>query len=360
MRIGIEAERANFANPTGVEHYAKQMILNLAKIDSENSYILYLRSEPQAWIKELPKNFKYKVMPFPIFWTQLRISWEMLVDRPDALFVMASALPIIHPKNSVVTIHDLGYIFYPETFTKFQRNYLHFADRYISLFARRIIAVSMQTKRDLIGQYHTDPDKIEVVHHGFDMSTENMEGSDEERERISKLPEKFMLALGTLQPRKNLIGLIDAFTELKKEKNIPHALVLAGGKGWLYDAIMRKIENNPDVIYFGYVQNRFDLLKKADLLVHPAFYEGFGMGLLDAFAAEVPVASSNVSSLPEVADQAAFYFDPHSREDMKRAIYEAITNEELRREKIALGKERLHEFTWKKCAEKTLDILKGE
>jgi glycosyltransferase involved in cell wall biosynthesis len=359
MRIGIEAERANVAAPTGVEHYAKQLIINIARIDLENQYVLYLRSAPQEWIKKLPANFSYKIIPFPVFWTQLRISWEMITDRPDALFIMASALPLIHPKNSVVTIHDLGYVFYPETFTRFQRNYLRFADRYISRFARKIIAVSEQTKKDLLTVYKTDPSKVEVVHHGFDMSTENMFGSDDERRRVAALPEKFILHLSTLQPRKNVIALIDAFIELKKEKNLPHSLVLAGGKGWLYDQIMEKIAHHPEVIYFGYIDDRFEILRKAQLLVHPAFYEGFGMGLLDAFAARVPVACSNTSSLPEVAGPAAVYFDPKSKEEMKQAIYEALTNEELRRELVAKGGERLKEFTWQKCAEKTLRILKG-
>jgi hypothetical protein len=108
MTIGIEAERANNPQKTGVEHYAKQLILHLAQIDAQNHYRLYLRSQPESWLLELPKNFSVKVMPFPIFWTQLRISWEMLVHPVDVLLIPASALPLIHPKKSVVTIHDLG------------------------------------------------------------------------------------------------------------------------------------------------------------------------------------------------------------------------------------------------------------
>ncbi len=354
MLIGIEAERANIDQTTGVEHYARQMILALAQIDRQNSYVLYLRTKPRKWILDLPENFKYKVIPFPIFWTQLRISWEMLWHMPDALFVMASALPLIHPKQSVVTIHDLGWEFYPETFGKFMRKYLRFSTWFACKFAARIIAVSEQTKKDLSAKYRLPENKVAVVHHGFDMHNEL---APENNDPEPVLPEKFILYLGTLQPRKNILGLVDAFLELKKEKNIPHFLVLAGGKGWLYDKIMEKISAHPEIIYLGYVKDRFAVLKKADLLVQPAFYEGFGLQILDAFYCGVPVACSNVSSLPEVGGDAAVYFDPHSREDMKRAIFEALTNAALRAALVEKGKERLEKFTWKTAAEKTLKLI---
>ncbi len=361
MRIGIEAERANIAEVTGVEHYAKQLILNLAKIDTENNYILYLRSEPQQWIKNLPQNFSYKVMPFPIFWTQLRISWEMLVAKPDALFIMASALPIIHPKNSVVTIHDLAWDFYPETFGKFMLNYLRFSTWFACKFARKIIAVSEQTKKDLLQKYHLPEDKVIAIHHGFDFATEFPFAIPEEQAKIAQLPEKFILFISTLQPRKNVLGLIDAFLKLKKEKSIPHSLVLAGGKGWLYDQIIEKIEQNKaaGIVYFGYVHDRLAILRKADLLVQPAFYEGFGMTVLDAFATDVPVACSNVSSLPEVAGDAAVYFDPKNSADMANAIYKAISDAQLRANLVSKGRARLKEFSWEKCARETLNVLKG-
>ena len=107
-----------------MEHYAKQLILHLAEIDHTNHYILYLRTEPESWFLNLPENFKVKVIPFPVFWTQLRISWEMLFHPVDVLFIPASALPVIHPKKSVVTIHDVGWLFFREAFTWFNRNFL--------------------------------------------------------------------------------------------------------------------------------------------------------------------------------------------------------------------------------------------
>ncbi len=362
MKIGIEAERANIQNPTGVEHYAKRLILALAEADKLNDYILYLRSEPQDWIKKLPANFKYKVMPFPIFWTQLRISWEMIWRKPDVLFIMASALPIVHPKNSVVTIHDIAWAFYPETFKPFTRNFLRFSTWYACIFAKNIIAVSEQTKKDLLERYKIKAEKIRVVHHGFDkneMFEDREHGAvyKAEMEKINNLPQKFILYLGTLQPRKNISGLIDAYIDLVNGDNIEHSLVIAGGKGWMYDQIMEKIKTHPQIIYFGYVHDRFALLHKAELLVQPAFYEGFGLQILDAFAAKVPVASSNVSSLPEVAGDAAVYFNPNSIAEIKDAIIRGVNDAQLRATLISRGTDRLASFTWQKCAQQTLSVL---
>ncbi len=365
MRIGVEAERANVSNPTGVEHYAQQLILALAKEDFENEYILYLRTKPASWLQQLPKNFKLKVMPFPIFWTQLRISWEMLVRPVDALFIMASALPLIHPKNSLVTIHDLAWEFYPETFKTFMRWYLRFSTWFACKFSRSIIAVSEQTKKDIAKIYKTNLSKISVIYHGFDAKSEipakaSQEELSKEQKKIAALPDKYILYISTLQPRKNVSGLIEAFVELKKEKQIPQSLVLVGGKGWLYEKIMQQIKDHPEVIYCGYGYDRFAYLKKADLLVQPSFYEGFGMSLLDAFASDVAVACSNVSALPEVAGDAAIYFDPKNKQEMKSAIYAAITDRSLHDSLIEKGRERLKLFTWQKCAKQTLALLKGE
>lgn len=357
MLIGIEAERANIEQTTGVEHYARQLIMALAEIDHENEYILYLRTKPCQWILDLPKNFKHKVIPFPFFWTQIRISWEMIFHKPDVLFIMASALPLVHPDKSVVTIHDLAWQFYPETFSFLMRNYLKFSTWFACKFAARIIAVSEQTKKDLIAKYKIFPEKVSVIYHGFDFANEISSSDAPEQEKISQLPEKFILYLGTLQPRKNILGLIDAFIELKEEKKIAHSLVLVGGKGWLYGEIVKRIEKHPEVIYLGYIKDRFAVLKKASLLVQPAFYEGFGLQILDAFYCNVPVAASNISSLPEVAGDAAVYFNPNSKAEMKDSIYKALTDDSLRSELVARGAARLKQFSWKQTAAKTLKVL---
>ncbi len=371
MLIGIEAERANNRTKTGVEHYAKQLILHLAKIDSENQYILFLRSKPEDWFFKLPKNFKVKVIPFPIFWTQIRISWEMLIHPVDVLLVPASALPLIHPRRSVVTIHDVAWKYFPESFTGFMRWFLEWSTKFAVKNASTIIAVSESTKNDLVKFYNVDESKVVVIHHGFEKGSFGLrpldgDGSFNHSERSEeslnlKLPDKYILFLSTLQPRKNLEGLMEAFCDLKKENpGIPHKLVVVGRPGWKYEQILQEIQKNKELVtYLNHVSDdeRFNILAKADLLVLPSFYEGFGMQILEAFEQNVPVATSKVSSMPEVAGEAAVYFDPHRKDEIKNAIKSVLMDKSLADRLREKGKERLKEFSWEKCAKETLVTL---
>ncbi len=375
MIIGIEAERANTPHKTGVEHYAKQLILHLAEVDKVNSYILYLRTQPEEWFLALPKNFRIKVMPFPLFWTQVRLSWEMLLHPVDVLFIPASALPLVHPKKCVVTIHDIAWKYYPETFTPFMRWFLEWSTKFAVNNASRIIAVSSATKKDLINEYNISEEKVSVVHHGFEqMSKQIGESADKlisklanqlisksQNQLVNKLQTPYVLFLSTLQPRKNLERLIDAFRMLKTElPDLPHKLVVVGKPGWRFESILQKLEANKDiVIYKNYVSDRerLEILKGADVLVQPALYEGFGMQILEAFVSAVPVACSNVSSLPEVAGGAAVYFNPENVVDMKQSLKALLLDESLKHDMIQKGYGRLKEYSWEKCAKETLSIL---
>ena len=358
MVIGIEAERANNPVKTGVEHYAKQLILHLAKIDPVNSYILYLRTKPEEWLLKLPKNFSLKVMPFPIFWTQMRLSFEMLLHPPDVLFIPASALPLLHPKKSVVVVHDLAWRYFPNSFTWFMKNFLEWSTGFASKRASSIIAVSQSTKRDLVKFFKINEAKVKVIYHGYE---EDLNTPPAEQKQSVDLPENYILFLSTLQPRKNLEGLIDAFVFLKKENPaLPHKLVVVGKPGWKFENILKKIgENKEHVVYLNHVldSERLRILAKAQVLVLPSFYEGFGMQILESFAASVPIALSNVSSLPEVAGDAAIYFDPHQKTEIKNAIKMLLTDKSLSESLKQKGQERLKFFSWEKCARQTLKLL---
>ncbi len=362
MNIGIEAERANNPQKTGVEHYAKQLIVHLSFLDRENQYTLYLRTPPQEWLLQLPKNFTVKVIPFPKFWTQLRISWEMLWHPVDMLFIPASALPLIHPKRSVVTIHDVAWIQYPEVCTWSMRNFLRISTWYALKSASKVIAVSQATKDDLVKFYNIDPQKIAVVPHGYEKANHNFDLSLVSPEVRAKLPEKYIFMISTLQPRKNAVGLIDAFVALKREHpELPHKLVIAGRQGWKFEPILRKINENKDnVVYLGHIadNDRWPLYHHADLFVHPSFYEGFGMWILEAFECQVAAAVSNISSLPEVGGDAVLYFDPHKTESIKKAMQDALFDKSLRDRLIAKGQARLPLFGWDRCAQATLTAFK--
>lgn len=364
MTIGIEAERANNPVKTGVEHYVKQLILHLAKIDQQNKYILYLRTPPENWFAQLPANFHIKVLgygpiPFPYLWTQLRLSWEMLWHAPDVLFIPAASLPIIHPRKSIVTIHDLGWKIYPEAFTKLRLWYLEFVGYFSSKFSKKVIAISEATKKDLEKFYCIPSQKIFVVPHGYEAVSKDFNKLSSEV--AAQLPEKYVLFLSTLQPRKNVSLLIDAFRDLKNEHpELPHKLVIVGKAGWKFQEILRKIDENKDiVVYLKHISDddRWPVYHRAEMFIHPSLYEGFGMWLLEAFECGTPVGVSNNSSLPEVGGDAAIYFDPHSKEEIKNAMLKLLNNPELRMQLVEKGKERLKMFGWERCAKETLEAI---
>lgn len=358
MHIAIEAERANNPLKTGVEYYAKALLEQFAGLENTHTYTLFLRTKPESWLLSLPKYFFVKVIPFPLFWTQLRISWECLIHSYDRLFIPASALPIFHPKHSVVTIHDIAWWFYPETFTWFNRNFLWFSTWFAVKFASKIIAVSESTKNDLQKYFHIPESKISVVYHGFAHAEEPVEKLSSEL--ADKIPAKYLLFISTLQPRKNLEGLIKAFTLAQKNGLDEYKLVVVGKVGWKSESILQILEAHKDkVVYVGHVseRDRNYLLQHTSLLVLPSFYEGFGMTLLEGFAAGAPVATSNVSSMPEVAGDAAIYFDPHDITSMSGALVRVLTDSVFSEELRQKGFRRLAAFSWEKCAKETLAVI---
>jgi glycosyltransferase involved in cell wall biosynthesis len=403
MLIAIEAERANHPQKTGVEHYAKQLILQFAKLAGEDEkgdtsatkeppfkheFVLYLRTDPEPWFLELPDNFKIKKLgwgpiKFPFLWTQLRVSLEMLIAPPDVLFVPAASLPIFHPRKSFVTVHDVAWRLYPETFKTLKHWYLEFTTWFACQFAKKIIAVSHATKNDLVKYYKVNANKIEVVWHGYTpVKDENIEypisniesniesnldtkNSNPETYSLQptnlQLPKDFLLFLSTLQPRKNLEGLVDAFRIFKnKHPESEYKLVVAGKVGWKAEKILKKIKDNEDIVlYLNHVndEERDELYKHATALAVPSFYEGFGMWILEAFEAHIPVITSNVSSMPEVAGEAAEYSDPHNIESIEQAIENVLLNKERATQLVTLGQERLKLFSWEKCGKETLGVL---
>ncbi len=365
MKIGIEAERANLPNPTGVERYAAELIRNLARLDSKNQYVLYFRTKPQQWFYELPENFSIRVIPFPKFWTQLRISLEMITHPVDVLMILASAMPIIHPKNSIFTAHDVAFEIFPQAFTKFMLYYQKWSTRFAAKHAARVFAVSEATKKDLTKFYGTDPAKIVVTPLGYDTQTFYPRSYDEIQPVLDKyglVYQKYVLFVGTMQPRKNIPKLVDAFLKIKSENHVEEKLAIFGGRGWLWEPILEKIKTaGEDVKYFDYAP-REDLpylLAGAKLLTLPALYEGFGLPPLEAMASGVPTVVSNISSLPEVVGEAGVLVDPNSVDSIAEGLLEVISNETLRQQMIAKGLERAKQFIWENTAKKTLEVFES-
>jgi len=214
MRIGIDASRATAARRTGTENYSLHLIRALLALDGPHEFRLYFNQPPPPDL--FPVDVEQRVIPFPRLWTHVRLSWEMARQAPDLLFVPSHVLPLIHPRRSVVTVHDLGYHYYPETHTLSQNLYLRASTRFNARAAARLVADSEATRRDLMRYYGTPGDKISVVYPGRDESLAPVRDAAllaAVRERYG-LRGSYLLYVGTLHPRKNLARLVQAFGAL--------------------------------------------------------------------------------------------------------------------------------------------------
>ena len=359
MLIGINATAAFKQPRTGVEEYTYQLIKSLTMLEEsrQHRFLLYAPAHLAGKRHELPSNFQVKRLNWPRpMWTQARLAWEVLWHQPDSLFIPVHVLPIVHPKRTIVTIHGLEYEHYPELYPQRTRRYLRLTTKYALRNSKKIITVSQSTKKDLIDFYHADPDKIEVVCHGIAMP-KKIKGKDKQ-----KNTKPYILFIGRLETKKNVHGLIEAFDILKAKYKIPHQLILVGPLGHGYEEVKIDILNSKyrqDIIEKGYVseKEKKSLLRNADLFALPSFYEGFGMPVLEAQSYGVPVLTSDISSMPEVAGQGAILIHPQNAKDIAEGIFKIIDKEEIRNDLIAKGYDNIKRFNWSKCASQTLKIL---
>jgi glycosyltransferase involved in cell wall biosynthesis len=361
--IGIDASRAALAHHTGTETYAYQLLLAMMPLVSADLQLrLYTHQAPQP--KRWPASpfVETRIIPFPRLWTHLRLAVELSLQPPDVLFVPAHVLPLFCPVPAVVTIHDLGYRYYPEAHPSFQRRYLDWTTRRHTRVATHLIADSATTRDDLIHHYQADPQKISVVHLGRDPGMDNARSLHDcpaVRERYG-LKAEYLLYVGTLQPRKNLLRLVEAFAMIAPD--YPGQLVLAGRKGWLYDEIFERVQQlnlGERVKFPGFIpeEDKAALIRGARLYLYPSLYEGFGLPLLEAMACGTPILTSNLSSMPEIVGEAALLVDPHQVEAIAGGIKQLLFDPALCQRLVQRGFERLAIFSWSKAAEQTLDIL---
>ncbi|MDO8570157.1 MAG: glycosyltransferase family 1 protein [Candidatus Daviesbacteria bacterium] len=404
MIIGYDASRAFIGKKTGTENYSYQILSHLQKIDHNNKYYVYVRAGSSRPLQSGSDNPTPTIIPYPRLWTQFGLALQTFIDPLDILFIPAHTLPIIRKPGlkTVITVHDLGAEFLPESHQLKQRLYLNFMTYHQLKSASHIIAVSEATKQDIIKKVGIDPRKITVVYEGYDkekFESGRCRTKFEINQTIKKynlMYQNYFLFVGTIQPRKNLERLIEAFSVIailsdpaiageSKEKqsqedkiatsgrkidpprNDDLKLVLAGGKGWLSDeiyALPKKLGIEDKVKFLGYVPDEDlpALYSGAQAFLFPSLFEGFGLPILEAFACNCPVLTSNISSLPEVAGPAdagaTIIVDPYSVEDIAQGI-RRIMNKELRIKLVQAGREQLKKFSWEKAAKETLAVLEN-
>ncbi len=373
MNIGIDSSRLAVGKRTGTENYAYQVTRRLIENQQQN-YTLYFNRPPsslQLHGLTISDNVKIRSMPFPRLWTHLRLSREMLQHPPDALFVPAHVLPLIHPARSVVTVHDLGYLYYPEAHTANARRYLDWATRYSASKARMVICVSHATATDLTRHYAIDPAKIRVIPHGYDREqfkpVQDADLSAATRAKYGIAPGPYLFYVGTIQPRKNLERLMEAFAALINDPDFDYParpqlqLVLGGKPGWLSEPIMARARelNLPQIKIVGYVSDNDlpALYSGAEAFVFPSLYEGFGLPALEAMACGVPVVCSNAGSLPEVVGEAALTHHPLDTRAITWNLRRLLLSPQLQDELAIKGLKQAEKFSWDKCAAETLAAI---
>ncbi|MEP6775257.1 MAG: glycosyltransferase family 1 protein [Chloroflexota bacterium] len=369
--IGIDASRAVIAQRTGTEHYSASLLRALAELPEarDRAVVLYVNLENTRQAQErlrfaLPETWRVRAIPFPRLWTHVRLSAEMVMRRPGVLFVPSHVVPLLHPRKTVITVHDLGYFVYPQAHTRLSRFYLRVSTWFSVRSAKRVIAISRATKRDLVKYYGVPTGKVRVVYHGCDPVFKPVRDEKTLEDVAARygVGRPYCLHVGTLQPRKNLGMLVEAWRLLRERMEQPPMLLLAGKRGWLYESLFEQVQRAEleELVKFADYVDRDDLpalYSRALALAFPSLYEGFGLPPLEAMSCGTPVICSNATSLPEVVGDAGIVLDPTDVEAWADAVQSIAENADERERLSQRGLAQAKQFTWERCARETWDVL---
>jgi glycosyltransferase involved in cell wall biosynthesis len=365
MKIGIDIRSLMDKYYGGVSEFTYQLLKSLFEIDQTNQYVLFYNSgkDVKNRIPDFKKSnveIKYTAYPNKIFnyVMQKNLKWPK-VDQflgVDKFFMPHFNFISLCPETELIlTIHDLSFLRFKEHFS-LRKNIWHNLLNVKKLINRadRIIAISKNTKNDIIELCGVDDRKIKVIYSGINnqIKTHN----PEKIKKKYKLPAKFILSLNTVEPRKNIVGLIQAFDLFMSENKYSDIeLVIAGAKGWKYKKIIdhwKESKNKNKIHFIDYIDN-FDkpgLYRLAEIFIYPSFYEGFGFPPLEAMTAMCPVIASGASSLGEVCGSAAILIDPNNPQSISQAIGNVLKNDVLRQNLIDRGLAQVEKFSWEKTA----------
>jgi glycosyltransferase involved in cell wall biosynthesis len=365
MLIGIDANEANVLSRVGISEYAYQVLLKLYELRKndkiKHSFVIYLKAAPLSALPPSTSWWQYKIIKPAKLWTQIGLPLHLLVTskKPDVVLSLTHYAPRFTTVPTVVSIMDLSFIHFPETFKSNDLYQLKNWTKYSVKNAAKVITISQSSKDDIIKYYKVKAQNIKVVHLGLKELSMTTVSKDLQEFGVNK---KYILFVGTLQPRKNIVSLIKAFSLLPQELKDSHQLVIIGKKGWLYEDILKAPSTwgvEDKVLFLDYISDN-DLpqfYKKAEVFVLPSLYEGFGLPILEAMRFGCPVITSNVSSLPEAGGNAALYFDPENIEDIESTIEKVLTDDKVRESMIEKGHEHYKKFTWEKAAKEVLEVL---
>lgn len=379
MLIGIDGNEANNIRKVGIGCYAYELLNNIYKINSlqagniKNSFRIYLKDTQN---KSLPETqwWKYKVLKPRLLWTQFALPLRLFSDKekPDVFFSLTHYAPRIKVCKTAISIMDLSYIRFPEMFTRKDLWQLRNWTAYSVKNADIIFTISKFSKKEIMDYYKLNSEKIVVTYPGYDKDKYQITNIKDQKEKLKiknnyLINDDYILFVGTLQPRKNIVRLLEAFNSAMEQlNNKVMQLVIIGKKGWLYEEVFQKVKElnlGKRIIFTDYVSDEDlpDLYRGAKCFVLPSLYEGFGLPVLEAMASGCPVIVSNISSLPEVVGKAGIMIDPFDSNDIARGILEILKMNDTRYNmQKRLSIEQAHKFSWVQCAKVTLDNLTAQ
>jgi glycosyltransferase involved in cell wall biosynthesis len=368
VRIALNAQLLSSASSyrsAGISRVIHHLLDELPRVPGDEEYLVYAPASDanrqllsRARVRRRLTRVPVHRPPVRIGWEQTVLPVELLREHADLLHALGFVSPLWWRGKTVVTVYDLSFLRFPEVFNRSNRLYLGTFTPPSLRRADRVITISESTRQDVIELCGVAPEKVTPILLAADgrFRPASPEAVAEFRARRN-LPERFVLYLGTLEPRKNVETLVRAYARLRQAGSVDHVLVLAGGKGWLYDSIFALVQRLglADVVRFpGFVPADEQALwySSATVFAFPSRFEGFGLPLLEAMACGTPVVSSWASSLPEVVGDAGLLVDPSD------ALRQLLEDEARRLALASAGLARAQTFSWRRMAEETVQVYR--
>jgi len=374
MRILVDGRHLVHSQPSGVGEYTTQLLRALFRLDRKNEYVVLTtgtrRPSHNVWPIHVHVSTPNKLLNLSILSRQRPTMDRLAGGKIDLVFLPNLGFAAVPPEiPTVLTIHDLSWKFFPEYYSRKMRLW-HKAVRPDSLIssAARIIVPSESTQDDLVRTFQKPADSISVIPHGIDPAFKSRpEARDHGVRSRHKLPKRYALFVGTLEPRKNIHAILDAMEEYRERTHDDLHLVLAGGWGWNSRDLRHRLLPTPHSLlprwihHLGYIpaEDRPALYRNAAVFIWPSIYEGFGLPVLEAMASGTPVITSHTSSMPEVTGSSAILIDPFNSRDISVALQELFRSPSLLEHLRVSGIERAKRFSWDQTAQKTLEVFQS-
>ncbi|MBI3103823.1 glycosyltransferase family 4 protein [Candidatus Daviesbacteria bacterium] len=370
MKIWIDGYEANVLQRLGSSQVAFELLKQFEDLDHENDYTILLPSPP---LGDLPKErvgWKYKILRPKKLWTRIALPLALYLskNKPDVFFSPTHYIPRFSPVKRVCTIFDLSFLHFPETFTKKDlwqlKNWTQFSVENVE----HIITISDSSKKDIVATYGVDNNKVTVAYPGFNEEIFHLVDDQAKTDKVFKkykMKDPYIIYIGTVQPRKNIVRLVETVSRVEDLKLVIVGKMEGEGRGgWMYTESLnapKKFEIEGRVKFLGFVptEDLPFLLSGAKAFILPSLWEGFGIPVLEAMACGVPVLVSNVSSLPEVVGEVGLTFDPYSIDQIEQAIRIVLTDRKLRQKLSKAGLIQAQKFSWDKMAKTVLKVFEN-